>query len=168
MRKYTFRTQYNRDEASIRDCNVVKFTAPSKVKKSLSYATKLSTLYDQYCKTGKLPLNGMQPIYDENFVNYDSLIEAQSIIAQASEYFSGLPSEIRSHYGNSLEGFVKAIHSNDEFLVKSGVLKLSENQETQETQKQPSVKPSIDGSQTTVSDSVKPTENVVESSTTTA
>lgn len=122
--KKTFTTAFNRTDNSIRDCNVVKFTAPSKVKKSLSYAVDINTIYENYCNTGRLPLNGQQPIYDENFVNYDSLIEAQKLVADASLYFAGLPAKIKNQYGNSLEKFVLALNNKDDFLVKEGLLQL--------------------------------------------
>lgn len=125
MAKVTFTTQFNRSPESVRKANTVEFTEPSKVKQSLSYATDINTIYDNYCKTGKVPLNGNQPIYDENFINYDSLIEAQQAVKEASSYFANLPTDIRSQYGNKLENFVNAIHSQDNYLVEKGVLKLS-------------------------------------------
>lgn len=125
-KKITFITQYTRSPESIREMNVVEFKEPSQVKESLSYATDINTIYDSYCKTGKLPLNGNQPIYDENFINYDNLIEAQHAVKEACQYFQTLPVEIRNQYGNSLEKFVKAIHSNDQFLLDKGVLKKKE------------------------------------------
>ena len=63
--KKTFTTQFNRSEKSIRDVNCVKFTAPSKVKASLSYAVDINTIYQQYSQTGKLPLNGTHPYYSK-------------------------------------------------------------------------------------------------------
>lgn len=125
-KKCTFITQFNRNLDSIRNTGVVEFTAPSKVKESLTYATDINTIYQNYCKTGHLPLNGQRPIYDENFINYDSLIEAQKGVQEATLYFNSLPSEIRSQYGNKLENFVNAIHSQDDFLVQKGVLKLKD------------------------------------------
>lgn len=122
MKKFT--TAFNRTAESIRDCNVVKFTSPSKVAKSLSYATDLKTIYDNYTRSGKLPLNGQKPIYDENFVKYDSLIEAQKICAEASAYFNGLPADIKNQYGNDMTKFVKALNSCDEFLINKGLLQL--------------------------------------------
>lgn len=124
MKKYTFKTQYTRTDSDIRDCNLVKFKKPSMVKESLSYATDINTIYDNYCKTGKVPLNGKQPIYDENFVKYDSLVEAQKLVDEASAYFQGLPTEIKNQYGNSLQNFVKAVHSGDQYLVEKGVLNI--------------------------------------------
>ena len=82
MKKCTFKTQFTRSDSEIRDSNIVKFEKPSMVKESLSYATDINTIYENYCKTGKVPLNGKQPIYDENFVNYDNLIEAQNLLAE--------------------------------------------------------------------------------------
>lgn len=125
MSKITFTTQFNRIPESVRNVNTVKFVEPSKVKQSLSYATDIKTIYDNYCKTGRMPLNGNQPIYDENFINYDSLIEAQRAVSEASAYFANLPPDVRSQYGNKLENFVNAVHSQDNFLVEKGVLKLS-------------------------------------------
>lgn len=128
MKKVTFTTQYNRSPESIMNVSTVEFKAPSKVKESLSYAVDINTIYDSYCKTGRLPLNGNQPIYDENFINYDNLIEAQQAVKGASLYFNNLPNDIRTQYGNSLEKFVQAIHSNDQFLQDKGVLKLSKTE----------------------------------------
>lgn len=122
-KKITFTTQFSRTPESIRDVSTVEFNEPSQVKESLSYAVDINTIYDSYCKTGRLPLNGNQPIYDENFINYDNLIEAQKTVSEACLYFQKLPTEIRNQYGNSLEKFVKAIHSNDQFLFDKGVLK---------------------------------------------
>lgn len=154
MKKYTFKTQFTRTDADIRDCNVVKFEKPSMVKESLSYATDINTIYENYCKTGKVSLNGKQPIYDENFVNYDNLVEAQKLVDEASSYFQGLPTEIKNNYGNSLQKFVKAIHSGDQFLVDKGVLNLP---------KKPEITQPVEGSVNTVKPSVdKITTPVVE------
>lgn len=150
-KKYTFKTPYSRDISSIRDVSLIEFKEPSQVKESLSYAVDINTIYNNYCKTGRLPLNGQQPIYDENFVSYNSLIEAYSTISEASSYFSSLPSEIRAHYGNSLEKFVKAVHSNDEYLCTSGVLK------TIPSEAPPTASPSVD-STTPSTPSEKPVE----------
>lgn len=119
-----FVTPFNRTIKSIRDCNVVEFKSPSKVKQSLAYATDINQIYEQYVRTGRLPLNGQQPIYDENFVKYDSLIDAQKVIGQATEYFSGLPAKIKNQYGNSLEKFILALNNKDQFLVDEGLLQL--------------------------------------------
>lgn len=120
-KKSTFITQYNRTPESVYG-QTVQFKEPSKVKESLSYATDINTIYENYCKTGKVPLNGNQPIYDENFVKYDSLVEAQRVISEASTYFNTLPTEIRAKYGNSLEAFVRGINSGDSYLFDKGVL----------------------------------------------
>lgn len=137
-----FVTPFNRTQKSIKDCNVVEFKSPSKVKQSLAYATDINQIYEQYVRTGRLPLNGQQPIYDENFVKYDSLIDAQKVIGQATEYFSGLPAKIKNQYGNSLEKFILALNNKDEFLVKEGLLQLPSNEP--------------------VNDDIKPVEPVVE------
>lgn len=131
-KKITFITQFNRDKEMIRDCNVVEFKKPSMVKESLSYATDINTIYDSYCKTGKVPLNGNQPIYDENFVQFDGIIEASKKVEEAANYFKSLPTEIKNKYGNSLVAFTKAIASQDSYLFDKGVLLKKE------------VKPSID------------------------
>ena len=120
----TFTTAFNRSVESVRDVNVKKFTKPSKVKQSLAYCVDINQIYKQYCKTGNLPLNGQQPIYDENFVAYNDLIEAQDIINQATTYFSGLPATIKNHYGNNMFNFIKALNSKDEFLIDKGLLNL--------------------------------------------
>lgn len=121
-KKFTFTTQFNRSDESIRDTSVQEFTQPSMVKESLSYAVDINTIYDSFCKTGKVPLNGQQPIYDENFVNYDSLVEAQKLVDEASKYFQNLPTDIKSAYGNSLEKFVKGLNAGDQYLQDKGVL----------------------------------------------
>ena len=54
MAKVTFTTQFNRSPESVRNANIVEFTEPSKVKQSLSYATDIHTIYDNYCKTGRV------------------------------------------------------------------------------------------------------------------
>ena len=127
MSKNTFITQFNRVISATQNADCVEFKAPSKVKQSLSYATDINTIYENYCRTGRVPLNGNQPIYDENFIKYDSLIEAQKQVAEASAYFQNLPANIRTKYGNSLEKFVIGLHSKDDFLIKEGVLKLNED-----------------------------------------
>lgn len=117
----TFTTQFTRSPESIKNSNLVEFKKPSMVKKSLSYAVDINTIYENYCKTGKVPLNGNQPIYDENFVNYDSLVDAQKVVSEAVSYFQSLPTDIKNHYGNSLEKFVKAVSKGDNYLVEKGV-----------------------------------------------
>ena len=159
-KKYTFKTQFNRTPESIRDISNVEFTAPSMVKESLSYAVDINTIYENYCKTGKIPLNGNKPIYDENFINYDNLVEAQHAVKEASSYFATLPSDIRKQYGNSLEEFVKAIHSNDQFLQDKGVLVKSE------PAVKPVVKPAIEPVVKPVVPVVSPTNECPKESTT--
>lgn len=127
MSKNAFITQFNRVMSATKKADCVEFKEPSKVKQSLSYATDINTIYENYCRTGRVPLNGNQPIYDENFIKYDNLIEAQKQVAEASAYFQNLPANIRAKYGNSLEKFVIGLHSQDDFLVREGVLKLSES-----------------------------------------
>lgn len=122
--KNTFTTAYNRTSKSIKDVSCVEFKEPSMVKQSLSYAVDINTIFDNYCKTGRLPLNGQQPLYDENFVKYDSLIEAQKLVDEASSYFQGLPAKIKNQYGNSLEKFILALNRKDDFLVQQGLLNL--------------------------------------------
>lgn len=121
-KKFTFITQFSRTPEQIRNASTVSFTEPSKVKTSLSYATDIQTIFNNYCKTGNLPLNGNKPIYDENFVQINELLEAQEKVKEATIYFQTLPTEIRSQYGNSLEKFVKAVHTGDNFLFDKGVL----------------------------------------------
>lgn len=150
MSKITFITQFSRDLAKTQKADCVEFNEPSKVKQSLSYATDINTIYENYCKTGRVPLNGNQPIYDENFIKYDNLIEAQKQVQEATQYFQNLPANIRAKYGNSLEKFVVGLHSQDEFLVKEGVLKVAPKVET------PVEKPST-GSTTVVDTPVQPT-----------
>lgn len=170
-KKYTFITQFSRTPEQIRDCNVVSFTQPSKVKESLSYAVDINTIYENYCKSGNLPLNGQQPIYDGNFVKLDNLIEAQQIVKEACQYFQSLPSEIRIKYGNSLEEFVSAVHSNDKFLLDKGVLvKKTAEPDIVDTVK-PSLeafKPSVEGPTKIDKPIVQPTieKSAVNSSTT--
>lgn len=119
----TFTTSYNRaaDKMTI---GCMHYQKPSKVKKSLSYAVDINEIYKQYCKTGNLPLNGAQPIYDENFVAYNDLIQSMDIVNQATNYFAGLPAEIKNQYGNSLPNFIKALNNKDQFLIDKGLLVL--------------------------------------------
>lgn len=119
---FTFTTQFTRDCDSIRDCNVVEFKKASMVKESLSYATDINTIYENYCKTGKLPLNGQQPLYDEHFEKFDSIIDASKKVEDATRYFQSLPIEIKKQYGNSLFSFIKGIQNSDSFLFEKGVL----------------------------------------------
>ena len=154
MSKNTFITQFNRVMSATQKADCVEFKEPSKVKQSLSYATDINTIYENYCRTGRVPLNGNQPIYDENFIKYDNLIEAQKLVSEASSYFQNLPANIRAKYGNSLEKFVIGLHSKDDFLIKEGVLKLKD-----EVNIKPIEKPVIDSSitdNTTVQPSVEP------------
>ena len=127
MSKNTFITQFNRVMSATQKADCVEFKEPSMVKQSLSYATDINTIYENYCRTGRVPLNGNQPIYDENFIKYDNLIEAQKQVEEASAYFQNLPANIRAKYGNSLEKFVIGLHSKDDFLIKEGVLKLKDD-----------------------------------------
>lgn len=143
--KITFTTQYNRTPSSITDVSVKKFIEPSMVKESLAYATDINTIYENYCRSGRIPLNGQQPIYDENFVKYDSLIEAQRVIADAGSYFNSLPAEVRAQYGNKLESFVQAVHSSDPFLEAKGIIakKNLDKPEPSVTPSEPSVQPTV-------------------------
>lgn len=154
MSKKVFTTAFNRSAESIRDVGVQKFTSPSKVKKSLAYATDINQIYDQYCKIGRLPLNGAQPLYDENFVKYDSLIEAQKMVNDATLYFQSLPAKIKNQYGNSLEKFVIALNKKDDFLVKEGLLNLPKPEKVVED-----IKPFVDVTPITPQNPVTETVN---------
>lgn len=129
MSKKTFTTAYNRTTESIRNVNVVEFKKPSKVVKSLAYATDINNIYKDYVRTGKLPLNGAQPIYDENFVVYNDLVEASKLVDEATKYFSTLPASIKNQYGNNLGEFVKALNAKDPYLVEQGLLQLPKSKE---------------------------------------
>lgn len=133
--KIPFKTAFTRKPDDIRKSSVVKFEKPNKVKKSLGYAVDIKNIYESYCRTGNIPLNGKQPIYDENFIKYDSLVEAQQLVKDACQYFEELPTEIKKNYGNDLGKFVKALNNKDQFLYDKGLLKHPEPVEVPEVQK---------------------------------
>lgn len=122
--KCTFTTAYNRPASSVMTIGTMHYQKPSKVKTSLGYAVDINKIYKDYCRTGQLPLNGAEPLYDENFVKYDDLISSMDIVNQATTYFSALPAEIKEYYGNSLPRFIKGLNQKDQFLIDKGLLNL--------------------------------------------
>lgn len=118
----TFITQYNRKglNSRVKKFDIEKY--PCMVKKSLSSSTDINKIVEQYSQTGQLPLNGNQPLYDENYIKIDSLIEAKNVMNRASDYFNTLPANIRAEYGNDLMKFAKAVTVGDPKLTDLGVL----------------------------------------------
>lgn len=123
MATQKFKTSFNRDCTDlgrVRTFDTNKY--PNKVVKSLAVHTDINAMMAAYSRGSTLPLNGREPIYDENFIKIDNLIEAKQVMNRASDYFNGLPSEIRAHYGNDLMTFAKAVTYGDPKLSDLGIL----------------------------------------------
>ena len=74
-------------------------------------------------KTGFITVLSDQPVYGD-FADVGDYIEAQNLIAKASQYFDGLPANIRARFSNSPAEFLRFINDEANFdeAVSLGLL----------------------------------------------
>lgn len=72
----------------------------------------------RFTRTGVLDhVNQLQPQFGD-FTSVPTFEEAQQIIAQTSEYFAGLPANVKDRFGNDVKQFLAFV--NDESNVEEG------------------------------------------------
>lgn len=71
--------------------------------------------------------HGQQPLYGD-VSDIPDFHDAQNHVARATEYFEGLPSDVRSRFNNSLSEFLTTLNNPDarEALTEMGVLKAAD------------------------------------------
>lgn len=76
---------------------------------------------------GILNNHGQQPLYAD-VSDIPNFHDAQNHVARASEYFEGLPSDVRSRFNNSLSEFLTTLNDPGarDALTELGVLKASD------------------------------------------
>jgi phage internal scaffolding protein len=86
-----------------------------------------------------------QPLYGD-VSDIPDFHDAQNHVARATEYFEGLPSDVRSRFNNSLSEFLTTLNNPDarEALSEMGVLKKVEDKAADKVDVQPVVPPVAD------------------------
>lgn len=71
--------------------------------------------------------HGQQPLYGD-VSDIPDFHDAQNHVARATEYFEGLPSDVRSRFNNSLSEFLTTLNNPDarDALTEMGVLKAAD------------------------------------------
>ena len=91
----------------------------------------INLIVERARKSGFINVPSEQPIYGD-FADVGDFIEAQNLIAQASQYFDGLPANIRARFSNSPAEFLRFINdeANVDEAVSLGLLQRTEHSET--------------------------------------
>lgn len=94
---------------------------------------------------GILNNHDQQPLYGDVSEIPDFHV-SQNHVARATEYFEGLPSDVRSRFNNSLSEFLTTLNNPDarEALTNMGVLKKAADTATDKADVQPVVPPVAD------------------------
>lgn len=89
--------------------------------------------------------HGQQPLYGDVSEIPDFHV-SQNHVARATEYFEGLPSDVRSRFNNSLSEFLTTLNNPDarEALTEMGVLKKAADKAADNVVEQPVVPPVAD------------------------
>lgn len=104
--------------------------------------------------------HGQQPLYGD-VSDIPDFHDAKNHLARATEYFEGLPSDVRSRFNNSLSEFLTTLNNPDarEALTEMGVLKAADKA-ADKVDVQPVVPPVADkltGASETASEAVEVT-----------
>lgn len=99
-----------------------------------------------------------QPLYAD-VTDIPDFHDAQNHVARATEYFEGLPSDVRSRFNNSLSEFLTTLNNPDarEALTEMGVFKKAADNVADAAGEQPVVPPVAD-KQTGVSETASTAE----------
>lgn len=89
--------------------------------------------------------HGQQPLYGD-VSDIPDFHDAQNHVVRATEYFEGLPSDVRSRFNNSLTEFLITLNNPDarEALTEMGVLKKVADKAPDTVDVQPVVPPVAD------------------------
>lgn len=117
-----FRTPYNVSEF---DKPVEVFTMPTMTQQHFKDECDINVIVDRYKVTGVLgdPLDTRTPVYGD-FSSMPEFIDAQNIIARASEQFASLPSDVRKRFDNNPALMLEFLQdeNNREEAVKLGLV----------------------------------------------
>ena len=134
----------------------LEFTQPSLTQQQFKDECEIESLLKAHNLgqvMGILNNHGQQPLYGD-VSDIPDFHDAQNHVARATEYFEGLPSDVRSRFNNSLSEFLTTLNDPGarESLTEMGVLKKADKV-ADEAGVQPVVPPVAD-KQPIVSESV--------------
>ena len=118
-----FFTRYNRPRPRGLEC-----VLPSKTEQAHKDQYDLNRLLRQYTRTGVLATaDQVRNVFYGDFSEIGDNFDAQIKIKNAERHFMELPSEVRAHFKNSPENFLKAFQDDSEGniskLVELGLLR---------------------------------------------
>ena len=104
-------------------CCLVNGKVVDNVKKSMADMVSIDRMAEIYCNGGNPLYSGRTPIYseDEFLPDVKDLSSAVDIMSKCQEVFNTMPAEIRSHYDNNLQKFVKGFNSNDKIFIDTAI-----------------------------------------------
>ena len=135
----------------------LEFTQPSLTQQQFKDECEIESLLKAHNLgqvMGILNNHGQQPLYGD-VSDIPDFHDAQNHVARATEYFEGLPSDVRSRFNNSLSEFLTTLNDPGarEALTDMGVLKKAEDNVADKSDLKPVV-PSVADKQPIVSESV--------------
>lgn len=126
----------------------LEFTQPSLTQQQFKDECEIESLLKAHNLSqvmGIMNNHGQQPLYGD-VSDIPDFHDAQNHVARATEYFEGLPSDVRSRFNNSLSEFLTTLNNPDarEALTEMGVLKKAEDKAADNAVEQPVVPPVAD------------------------
>lgn len=118
--KKKFVTQYSRSPIEIGK-PTFQCTSEDKTAKSLGKDCEISTIFNRLTRGENVPR--VKVVYDEGFINHNSLVDAHDTLCRAKDYFEHLPAEVKAQYGNDLFKFAKAFTNQEDSIFNNGILK---------------------------------------------
>lgn len=108
----------------------LEFTQPSLTQQQFKDECEIESLLKAHNLSqvmGIVNNHGQQPLYGD-VSDIPDFHDAQNHVARATEYFEGLPSDVRSRFNNSLSEFLTTLNNPDarEALTEMGVLKAAD------------------------------------------
>lgn len=126
----------------------LEFTQPSLTQQQFKDECEIESLLKAHNLSqvmGIMNNHGQQPLYAD-VSDIPDFHDAQNHVARATEYFEGLPSDVRSRFNNSLSEFLTTLNNPDarEALTDMGVLKKAADKAADNAVDQPVVPPVAD------------------------
>lgn len=126
----------------------LEFTQPSLTQQQFKDECEIESLLKAHNLSqvmGIVNNHGQQPLYAD-VTDIPDFHDAQNHVARATEYFEGLPSDVRSRFNNSLAEFLTTLNNPGarEALTEMGVLKKVEDKAADKVNPQPVVPPVAD------------------------
>ena len=123
----------------------IVFTEPSLTQQHFKDEAMIDNILQKYAETGFLtdPFTPKRPIQFGDFSDVKDFQTAQNAIALATEYFEGLPANIRASFNNSPQQFLNAL-DDPEQRSKLEELGFVASEESQAPESTPQQTPSAD------------------------